>query len=148
MSWNLEHGLKILLKKAWGKAWVYVFFCKGRSCCLKRNPAVNAEIEKNELIYKLLDIGVAVGTPQGLVYPVIRDAIKRALPKSKRDYALEPKSERWKAFHARPYRRDLYHIQWWSLWVRLCHAYSHPPQFRMSIQTARCLAGKASPFVP
>lgn len=47
------------------------------ACCqaLKDIPAVNAEIEGDELIYKnYYNIGVAVGTPTGLVVPVIRDA--------------------------------------------------------------------------
>jgi 2-oxoglutarate dehydrogenase E2 component (dihydrolipoamide succinyltransferase) len=38
-------------------------------------PAVNAEIDGDEIIYKNhYDIGVAVGTEQGLVVPVVRDA--------------------------------------------------------------------------
>ena len=38
-------------------------------------PAVNAEIEGTDIIYKnYYNIGVAVGTPQGLVVPVVRDA--------------------------------------------------------------------------
>lgn len=42
---------------------------------LREFPAVNAEIDGNEIIYKnYYNIGVAVGTPQGLVVPVVRDA--------------------------------------------------------------------------
>src|SRR5204863_345682 len=42
---------------------------------LKELPAVNAEIDGDDLIYKNhYDIGVAVGTEQGLVVPVVRDA--------------------------------------------------------------------------
>ncbi|MBK0400693.1 2-oxoglutarate dehydrogenase complex dihydrolipoyllysine-residue succinyltransferase [Limibaculum sp. M0105] len=51
------------------------FFVK--ACChaLKEIPAVNAEIDGDEIIYKnYAHIGVAVGTPQGLVVPVVRDA--------------------------------------------------------------------------
>ena len=47
------------------------------ACCqaLKDIPAVNAEIEGDEIIYKnYYNIAVAVGTPTGLVVPVIRDA--------------------------------------------------------------------------
>ena len=47
------------------------------ACCqaLKDIPAVNAEIDGDELVYKnFYNIGVAVGTPTGLVVPVIRDA--------------------------------------------------------------------------
>ena len=42
---------------------------------LKDFPAVNAEIDGTDIIYKnYYNIGVAVGTPQGLVVPVVRDA--------------------------------------------------------------------------
>ena len=42
---------------------------------LRRFPAVNAEIDGDDIIYKnYYNIGVAVGTPQGLVVPVIKDA--------------------------------------------------------------------------
>ncbi|OJU33692.1 MAG: dihydrolipoamide succinyltransferase [Alphaproteobacteria bacterium 65-37] len=51
------------------------FFLKACIAALKELPAVNAEIEGDELVYKnYYDIGVAVGTPQGLVVPVLRDA--------------------------------------------------------------------------
>jgi len=51
------------------------FFVKACIAGLKELPAVNAEIEGDELVYKnYYDIGVAVGTPQGLVVPVLRDA--------------------------------------------------------------------------
>ena len=51
------------------------FFVKACVAALKELPAVNAEIEGDELVYKnYYDIGVAVGTPQGLVVPVVREA--------------------------------------------------------------------------
>ncbi len=51
------------------------FFVKAAIIALKEIPAVNAEIYGDEIIYKnYYDIGVAVGTPQGLVVPVVRDA--------------------------------------------------------------------------
>ena len=50
-------------------------FVKASIDALKEYPAVNAEIEGNEIIYKnYYNIGVAVGTSQGLVVPVIKDA--------------------------------------------------------------------------
>ncbi len=53
------------------------FFVKAAIIALKEIPAVNAEIHGTDLIYKnYYDIGVAVGTPQGLVVPVLRDADK------------------------------------------------------------------------
>jgi 2-oxoglutarate dehydrogenase E2 component (dihydrolipoamide succinyltransferase) len=50
------------------------FFVKAAVAALKELPAVNAEIQGDELVYKnYYDIGVAVGTPQGLVVPIVRD---------------------------------------------------------------------------
>ena len=55
------------------------FFVKACIVALKELPAVNAEIDGDELIYKnFYDIGVAVGTEQGLVVPVLRDADKKS----------------------------------------------------------------------
>ncbi|MPY73397.1 MAG: 2-oxoglutarate dehydrogenase complex dihydrolipoyllysine-residue succinyltransferase [Alphaproteobacteria bacterium] len=53
------------------------FFIKAAIVALKEIPAVNGEIYGDEIVYKnFYDIGVAVGTPQGLVVPVVRDADK------------------------------------------------------------------------
>jgi 2-oxoglutarate dehydrogenase E2 component (dihydrolipoamide succinyltransferase) len=53
------------------------FFVKACIQGLKELPSVNAEIEGDDLVYKnYYDIGVAVGTAQGLVVPVVRDADK------------------------------------------------------------------------
>ena len=55
------------------------FFIKACTTALNEWPAVNAEIDGNSFIYKnYCDIGVAVGTPQGLVVPVIRSAEKKS----------------------------------------------------------------------
>ncbi len=51
------------------------FFVRASVLALKELPAVNAEIDGDSLIYKnYYNIGVAVGTPQGLVVPVLKDA--------------------------------------------------------------------------
>jgi 2-oxoglutarate dehydrogenase E2 component (dihydrolipoamide succinyltransferase) len=51
------------------------FFVRACVAALKDVPAVNAEIDGTDLIYKNhYDIGVAVGTDRGLVVPVVRDA--------------------------------------------------------------------------
>ncbi|MCA8909168.1 MAG: dihydrolipoyllysine-residue succinyltransferase, partial [Rhodospirillaceae bacterium] len=50
------------------------FFAKAVVAALQEIPAVNAEIDGEDIVYKnYYDIGVAVGTPQGLVVPVVRD---------------------------------------------------------------------------
>ncbi len=51
------------------------FFVKACIQALREIPAVNAEIDGEDLVYKnYYNIGVAVGTPSGLVVPVVRDA--------------------------------------------------------------------------
>ncbi|MBI1272872.1 MAG: 2-oxoglutarate dehydrogenase complex dihydrolipoyllysine-residue succinyltransferase [Alphaproteobacteria bacterium] len=65
-AFEKKHGVKLGFMS---------FFIKACIVALKELPAVNAEIEGEDLVYKnYYDIGVAVGTPQGLVVPVIRDA--------------------------------------------------------------------------
>ena len=55
-------------------------FVKAAIVALKELPAVNAEIDGDDIVYKNhYDIGVAVGTEQGLVVPVVRDADRQSL---------------------------------------------------------------------
>jgi 2-oxoglutarate dehydrogenase E2 component (dihydrolipoamide succinyltransferase) len=56
------------------------FFVRGCVQALKEIPAVNAEIDGTDIIYKnYYHIGIAVGTEKGLVVPVVRDADKLSL---------------------------------------------------------------------
>ena len=51
------------------------FFVKAAIVALREIPEVNAEIDGTDIVYKNhYDIGVAVGTPKGLVVPVVHDA--------------------------------------------------------------------------
>jgi len=51
------------------------FFVKAVVEALRRFPEVNASIEDKDIVYHgFIDIGIAVGTPRGLVVPVLRDA--------------------------------------------------------------------------
>ena len=51
------------------------FFVKAAVAALKKYPIVNASVEGNDIVYHdYYDIGIAVGSPRGLVVPVIRDA--------------------------------------------------------------------------
>lgn len=71
------------------------FFVKACVEALKEIPAVNASIDGNDFIYKhYYDIGVAVGAPQGLVVPVVRDADLKSfaqIEKDIADYAVKAK---------------------------------------------------------
>lgn len=65
-SFEKRHGIKLGFMS---------FFVKAAIQALKDFPAVNAEIDGEDIVYKnFYDIGVAVSTPTGLVVPVIRDA--------------------------------------------------------------------------
>ena len=51
------------------------FFVKAAVHALKKYPVVNASIDGNDIVYHgYFDIGVAVGSPRGLVVPVVRNA--------------------------------------------------------------------------
>ncbi len=68
---------EIFEKKHGVKLGFMSFFVKACVVALKEIPAVNAEIDGTDIIYKnFYDIGVAVGSPSGLVVPVLRDAEK------------------------------------------------------------------------
>ena len=61
-----EHGVKLGFMS---------FFVKAAVTALKRYPVVNASVDGNDIVYHgYFDIGVAVGSPRGLVVPILRDA--------------------------------------------------------------------------
>jgi len=61
-----EHGVRLGFMS---------FFVKAAVHALKRYPAVNASIDGTDIVYHgYFDIGVAVGSPRGLVVPILRDA--------------------------------------------------------------------------
>ena len=73
---GIRHEYKDVFEKKHGvKLGFMSFFVK--ACChaLKEIPEVNAEIDGQDVVYKnYVHMGVAVGTPSGLVVPVLRDA--------------------------------------------------------------------------
>ncbi len=70
-AFEKKHGIKLGFMS---------FFVKACVTALKELPAVNAQIDGTDIIYKnFYDIGVAVGSPQGLVVPVLRDADQKNL---------------------------------------------------------------------
>ncbi|MEQ8320166.1 MAG: 2-oxoglutarate dehydrogenase complex dihydrolipoyllysine-residue succinyltransferase [Rhodospirillales bacterium] len=65
-SFEKKHGVRLGFMS---------FFVRAACIALKEWPAINAEIYGEELIYKnYYNVGVAVGTPQGLVVPVLKNA--------------------------------------------------------------------------
>jgi 2-oxoglutarate dehydrogenase E2 component (dihydrolipoamide succinyltransferase) len=56
------------------------FFVKAAVAALKKYPIVNASVDGNDIVYHgYFDIGVAVGSPRGLVVPIIRNADQLSL---------------------------------------------------------------------
>jgi 2-oxoglutarate dehydrogenase E2 component (dihydrolipoamide succinyltransferase) len=78
---KLRNDYKELFEKRHGvKLGFMGFFVKACLQALKDVPAVNAEIDGDEIVYKnYYHIGVAVGTERGLVVPVVREADRMSL---------------------------------------------------------------------
>ena len=66
-----EHGVKLGFMG---------FFVKAAVHALKKYPLVNASIDGNDIVYHgYYDVGIAVGSPRGLVVPIVRDADQLSL---------------------------------------------------------------------
>lgn len=78
---DLRKRYKDLFEKKHGvKLGFMGFFTKAVCHALKELPAVNAEIDGTDIVYKnYVNVGIAVGTDKGLVVPVVRDADQMSL---------------------------------------------------------------------
>ena len=66
-----EHGAKLGFMS---------FFVKAAVAALKKYPVLNASVDGTDIVYHgYFDIGIAVGTPRGLVVPILRDADQLSL---------------------------------------------------------------------
>ena len=86
---DLRNAYKDQFEKKHGvKLGFMSFFTK--ACChaLKEVPDVNAEIDGTDVVYKnFVHMGVAVGTPTGLVVPVVRDADQKSFAEIEKEIA-------------------------------------------------------------
>lgn len=84
---DLRNQYKDMFEKKHGvKLGFMSIFVKAAVNALKEFPAVNAEIDGTDIIYKnYYDIGVAVSTPQGLVVPNVRDADQKSFAQIEKD---------------------------------------------------------------
>jgi 2-oxoglutarate dehydrogenase E2 component (dihydrolipoamide succinyltransferase) len=84
---DLRNRYKDVFEKKHGvKLGFMGFFTKAVTHALKEIPAVNAEIDGTDIIYKnFAHVGVAVGTDKGLVVPVVRDADKMTIAEIEKD---------------------------------------------------------------
>ncbi|WP_375624835.1 MULTISPECIES: 2-oxoglutarate dehydrogenase complex dihydrolipoyllysine-residue succinyltransferase [unclassified Bartonella] len=78
---DLRKRYKDLFEKKHGvKLGFMSFFTRAVCHALKELPAVNAEIDGTDIVYKnYVNVGIAVGTDKGLVVPVVRDADQMSL---------------------------------------------------------------------
>ncbi|MCF8177251.1 MAG: 2-oxoglutarate dehydrogenase complex dihydrolipoyllysine-residue succinyltransferase [Sulfuritalea sp.] len=66
-----EHGVKLGFMS---------FFVKAAVAALKKFPVINASVDGNDIVYHgYFDIGIAVGSPRGLVVPILRNADQMSL---------------------------------------------------------------------
>ncbi|WP_434778687.1 2-oxoglutarate dehydrogenase complex dihydrolipoyllysine-residue succinyltransferase [Neisseria sp. Ec49-e6-T10] len=74
-----EHGIKLGFMS---------FFVKAAVAALKKYPVVNASVDGNDIIYHgYFDIGIAVGSPRGLVVPILRNADQMSIADIERQIA-------------------------------------------------------------
>jgi 2-oxoglutarate dehydrogenase E2 component (dihydrolipoamide succinyltransferase) len=93
---SLRNKYKDIFEKKHGvKLGFMGFFTKAVTHALKELPAVNAEIDGTDLIYKnYCHIGVAVGTDKGLVVPIVRDADQMSIAEIEKDIGRLGKAAR------------------------------------------------------
>ena len=87
---DLRNTYKDVFEKKHGtKLGFMSFFVKAAVNALKEIPAVNAEINGDDIIYKnYYDISVAVSTPNGLVVPVVRDCDTKSMAQIEKEITL------------------------------------------------------------
>lgn len=93
---DLRNKYKDVFEKKHGvKLGFMGFFTKAVTHALKELPAVNAEIDGTDLIYKnYCHVGMAVGTDKGLVVPVIRDADQMSIAEIEKELGRLAKAAR------------------------------------------------------
>ncbi|WP_395516356.1 2-oxoglutarate dehydrogenase complex dihydrolipoyllysine-residue succinyltransferase [Pseudorhizobium flavum] len=93
---DLRNRYKDIFEKKHGvKLGFMGFFTKAVTHALKELPAVNAEIDGTDIIYKnYCHIGVAVGTDKGLVVPVVRDADQMSIAEIEKEIGRLGKAAR------------------------------------------------------
>ena len=81
-----EHGVKLGFMS---------FFVKAAVAALKKYPVVNASVDGKDIVYHgYFDIGIAIGSPRGLVVPILRDADQMSIAEIEKiiaDYARKAK---------------------------------------------------------
>ena len=93
---DLRNRYKEQFQKEYGvKLGFMSFFVKAAVAALKKYPVVNASIDGTDVVYHgYFDIGIAIGSPRGLVVPILRDADQMSIADIEQaihDYAVKAK---------------------------------------------------------
>lgn len=93
---DLRAKYKDKFEKTYGvKLGFMSFFVKAAVAALKKYPIVNASVDGKDIVYHgYFDIGIAIGSPRGLVVPILRDADQMSIADIERaiaDYAAKAK---------------------------------------------------------
>ncbi|KDN14076.1 dihydrolipoamide succinyltransferase [Snodgrassella communis] len=93
---DLRNRYKDQFQKEYGvKLGFMSFFVKAAVAALKKYPVVNASIDGTDVVYHgYFDIGIAIGSPRGLVVPILRDADQMSIADIEQaihDYAVKAK---------------------------------------------------------
>ena len=93
---DLRAKYKDKFEKTYGvKLGFMSFFVKAAVAALKKYPVVNASVDGKDIVYHgYFDIGIAIGSPRGLVVPILRDADQLSIADIERaiaDYAAKAK---------------------------------------------------------
>ena len=93
---DLRAKYKDKFEKTYGvKLGFMSFFVKAAVTALKKFPIVNASVDGKDIVYHgYFDIGIAIGSPRGLVVPILRDADQMSIADIERaiaDYAAKAK---------------------------------------------------------
>ena len=89
------------------------FFVKAAVHALKKYPVINASVDGNDIVYHgYFDIGIAVGSPRGLVVPILRNADQMTFADIEKKIAEYGQKARGRqAGHRGDDRRHLLHLQ-------------------------------------
>ncbi|WP_066565533.1 2-oxoglutarate dehydrogenase complex dihydrolipoyllysine-residue succinyltransferase [Snodgrassella sp. CFCC 13594] len=93
---DLRNKYKEQFQKEYGvKLGFMSFFVKAAVAALKKYPVVNASVDGNDIVYHgYFDIGIAIGSPRGLVVPILRNADQMSIAEIEQaiaDYAAKAK---------------------------------------------------------
>ena len=132
-----EHGVKLGFME---------FFVKAAVHALKKYPVVNASVDGNDIVYHgYFDIGIAVGSPRGLVVPILRDADQHELRRHREEDRRVRQARAGRQADARGTdRRHVLDLATAACSARCCRRRS---SIRRSRRSSACTRPRSAPVV-